>query len=467
MDPMAVQYEALPEEVGTGVVSAGVVLTRMAGWLDRLDPERSELAAQTRLEWAKAAREVADRAVALAQLLVAEADRANASLAAIGTPMSSWLSINAKLSKRESTGVLHRANALADHPRVGAAAAAGRIGAGQARAITDVLGSLEDRLDPGQRERAEQVMVGLADRLDADGLARAAGQVLAEVAPATAEELVEERLQREAEAALRSRSLVFSGPRDGSVAFRGSLPRVDAEAWMVQLDAYAQAQRRTALERRDPLDTNPTPEQRRADALAAMIHTHSAGGQAPSVAGDRPRVVVTLDYEALRRGASGAGLIADGVQLSAGELRRLCCDADLLPAVLGTHSEVLDIGRATRRVPPAIRAALVLRDGGCVFPGCHTRPSLCDAHHLTPWYQGGPTALSNLALLCRHHHGLVEPATLGLRDQWLIQLGPDGTPEAIPPRRQDPDRKPIRHQRFLARPSPEPQGKPPEGRPDG
>ncbi|WP_414703449.1 HNH endonuclease [Propionicimonas sp.] len=164
--------------------------------------------------------------------------------------------------------------------------------------------------------------------------------------------------------------------------------------------------------------------------------------------GDRPRIVVTLDYATLLADASAAGLIGDGEPLSAGDLRRLCCDADLLPAVLGGPGTVLDVGRDSRLVPADLRAALVLRDGGCAFPGCGARPSECEAHHVIPWWQGGITALPNLALLCHHHHGLVEPARYGVRDQWEIRIATDGLPEAIPPRRCDPDRRPLRHARH-------------------
>ena len=161
-------------------------------------------------------------------------------------------------------------------------------------------------------------------------------------------------------------------------------------------------------------------------------------------------MVVTLDYDTLLRDAAGAGLIGDGEPLSAGDLRRLCCEADLLPAVLGGPSAILDVGRDCRLVTPDIRAALVLRDGGCVFPGCNARPTECEAHHLIPWWKGGPTALWNLVLLCHHHHGLLEPARYATRDQWEIRIAADGAPETIPPRRYDPDRKPLRHARHQA-----------------
>ncbi len=443
---MAVQIEAR----SVGVVPAGAALTAITQWLDRVDPDRSALAPADRLAWAKVARVVADRASALAQVLVGEAERAQASERTSGTPMSSWLSVAGGLSKRESAGLLHRARALTDNPQVAEAAAAGRIGAGQAKAITDVLGSLAPQLDERQRERAQGVMVGLASQLDADHLAKAAGRVLAAVAPQNAEDLLEERLQREAEAAQRRRSLVFFNEGSGSVGFKGSLPRVEAEQWRVQIDAWVESLRRSAIERRDPVAGPLTPEQRRADALIAIIRAGENGERTPTTGGERPRLMVRIDYDALRRQAAGAGLIADDQPLSAGELRQLCCDAELVPAVMGGAGQVLDIGRESRTIPRAIRAALVLRDGGCSFPGCHTRPNVCEAHHLTPWYLGGPTSLGNLALLCHHHHGLLEPARFGIRDQWQIRIAADGLPEVIPPTRVDPARRPLRHQRHAA-----------------
>lgn len=447
---MAIQTEPLAaDEASTlGRLPVGAALASVQGLLDRLDDDRSRLDARSRLDYARVARQVAGRLEALAGLLIAEADAAQASQVAAGTPMSSWLALSQNLSKRESAGLLHRARELAQHPAVGEAAVAGQINPGQARAISGVLDQIGESLDPGQRSEAERLLVDLADRLDSDRLAKAGPQVLAVVVPRQSAELVAEQLQREAEAAHRNRSLVLVRDGHGSVRFNGSLPRTEAEAWLTLLDAHAESQRRTAAEERDPLAEPLTPQQRRADALIAMIHTHQQQRLAPNTAGDRPRIVVTLDYAALLRDAAAAGLIAEGDPISAGELRRLCCDAELLPAVLGGRSEILDVGRAHRLVTPGMRAALGLRDGGCVFPGCHTRPNVCEAHHITPWWAGGPTALSNLALLCHHHHAVVEPARYSTRDQWGIRIAEDGVPEAIPPRRFDQDRKPIRHRRF-------------------
>ncbi|MCA0295092.1 MAG: HNH endonuclease [Actinobacteria bacterium] len=83
-----------------------------------------------------------------------------------------------------------------------------------------------------------------------------------------------------------------------------------------------------------------------------------------------------------------------------------------------------------------------------MFPGCDAPPSACEAHHVVPWQQGGPTALWNLVLLCHPHHPTVEPARHSLRDQWQVRIAPDGYPEHLPPARLDPTRTPIRHHRH-------------------
>lgn len=430
-------------------LATAAVLDRMIGLLDRVEPDRGTLAPADRLALVTAARRVSGRVEALLCTLVAEAEAGDAAMRAKATPLSSWLAVSGTVSKREAAGLLHRSREIATHDRVRQAALAGEVQVNQARAIAGVLSQLPTDLDDGQRDQAEQLLVDLAGRLDATELSKSTGQVLAAVSPQSANEAEETRLQRAAELAHRQRGLRFF--RNGaSVRFDGSLPQADAEAWMAMLDAHAESQRRAILEERDPLAPPLTPEQRRADALIAMVAAHQVGKQAPAAGGDRPRVLVYLHYDRLQAEAAAAGLIADGAELSAGELRRLCCDAGVLPVVLGGDSEPLDVGREYRLVTPAIRAALTARDRGCAFPTCATRPAVCEAHHIVPWWQNGITALSNLVLLCHHHHALVEPAKNALRDQWQVRIAADGLPEFIPPRRLDPAQQPMRHRRLVA-----------------
>lgn len=430
----------------TGLLAAGSVIDQITALLDRVDPSRGGLDAATRLLWVRSARRAHERLGALTAMLVGEADRAHAAERTAGTPLSSWLGMGEVLSRREANAAVRAGRELAEHPELADAATGGRVTSGQSRAIGRVLDELAPQLDASQQAHAEQVMVELADRMDADQLRRAADTVLARVAPADANELLETKLQREYEAAVQGRSFRY-WHRGGSMHFEGSLPRLDGAQFIALVDAHTEKLRRTAVEARDPLLRVTTPEQRRADALISLVR--AAAHTKPDAGLGSARVVVTLDYEKLRADAAGAGLIGPDTKLSAGELRLLCCRAGLIPAVLGEASEPLDVGREARLVTAAQRTALTVRDGGCAFPGCDVPARRCEAHHVVPWWAGGATDLSNLVLLCHHHHGVVEPARYGIRDQWEVRIALDGLPEFVPPARYDSARDPVRHRRQI------------------
>ncbi len=137
----------------------------------------------------------------------------------------------------------------------------------------------------------------------------------------------------------------------------------------------------------------------------------------------------------------GAGLLAGGVAISPDTARKILCDANIIPVVCGGDSEVLDVGRSTSTIPVGIRRALVVRDQGCVFPGCDRPPSWADAHHCIYWSDGGETKLDNLVLLCRHHHDVIH------HDGWHAFIH-DRLPWFIPPAHIDPDQTPIQHARH-------------------
>jgi hypothetical protein len=118
------------------------------------------------------------------------------------------------------------------------------------------------------------------------------------------------------------------------------------------------------------------------------------------------QVFVHLDQDVLGSEGSWVATLDDGTRLPAESLRRLACDAGLVPTRTDETGALLDIGRRTRSIPSAIRRALWLRDRGCRFPGCGHKRFL-HGHHIQHWLAGGPTSLNNLVLLCSRHHRLL------------------------------------------------------------
>ncbi len=168
-----------------------------------------------------------------------------------------------------------------------------------------------------------------------------------------------------------------------------------------------------------------SPTQRRADAFTDLITRALAAGL-PDNGGHRPALYLTIDLNQLRDNHPGHTL--DGTPLAPSALRQAACDAGIIPAILGSTSQPLDIGRDTRTIPTGLRRALTLRDRGCAFPNCDRPPTWTDAHHITHWANGGPTALNNLVLLCPHHHRLTH------HQPWTITINPDtGHPHWQPP----------------------------------
>ena len=172
--------------------------------------------------------------------------------------------------------------------------------------------------------------------------------------------------------------------------------------------------------------------QRRADALEHMVERFLAGKCSGSAASAH-ELVVHIPHDALRDVPESTGASFEhGGRVAVETARRLGCDGALLGVVKGAQGEPLAVGRRTRAVPPAIRRALRVRDGGCRFPGCDRARHL-HAHHIRHWADGGETALGNLVTLCSFHHRQVHEGGYGVRvRQGGIEFTrPDG--RVIPP----------------------------------
>jgi hypothetical protein len=147
-------------------------------------------------------------------------------------------------------------------------------------------------------------------------------------------------------------------------------------------------------------------EQQQADALVLVAETALHHGIDPGTPSERYQVVVHVDAEVLADAeAPGQSVIEGGARVSAETSQRLACDASRVEMRHDADGVVVEVSPRTRTIPTALRRALAYRDHGCRFPGCDL--PFGQAHHIKHWAQGGPTTLSNLALLCRRHHRAV------------------------------------------------------------
>lgn len=364
-----------------------------------------------------------------------------------GLSVAERLHATNKVSRSSSRCDVRMARDLADRfPVVGQAWRDGRISGQQARGIVAGLKHLPLALSPSQLDACQADVVAFADRLDPDELRQVAERMAEVIDPERAEALEADRVERDARIAHARRSLVAVPDHHGSMLIKGQVPIADGELFLAQLNALMPSAASYQV-------TGEVPGRaaRRADALVRLCNIIANCGRLPDVGGDRPQVLLTLDLKALINGIGCATVLASGEPISAGQARRLSCDAHITPAVLGGASEPLDVGRTHRFFTKSIRAALVLRDQGCVFPGCDAPPLACEAHHRQPWWAGGDTSIANGVLLCPYHHRLVEPdPNRSAAVQWQILIDPaTGLPWFIPPRQIDTDQVPRLHHRFL------------------
>jgi hypothetical protein len=247
----------------------------------------------------------------------------------------------------------------------------------------------------------------------------------------------------------KSRALHVYQDEDGMVVIRG---RLEPEVGTLLMQALAAGrevlyQKARANEKAHGHETNSavdvsaetsTIAQQQADALALLAETALHHELDPGAPGARYQVVVHVDAPALADpDQPGQSVLEDGTHVSAETSRRLACDASRVVMRHDGDGHLMEIGARTRTIPPALRRALHHRDRGCRFPGCGVRYG--QGHHLHHWAQGGPTALSNLALLCRRHHRAVHEEGYKVdrqSDGTLRFVRPDGLPlpeSPVPP----------------------------------
>jgi hypothetical protein len=330
-----------------------------------------------------------------------------------------WLSWRVGLDLGAARERVRVARALGALPRIAQALARGEVSYSKVRAITRVA-----------TPENEVVLLGIGrggPTADVDRIVRGWRSV---------------DRKAEAEQSARRhnrRALQVYQDDDGMVVIRGRLaPEVGAlvmQALAAAREAlYQRARREASAESGEA--ARPPLEQQQADALALVAETTLHHGIDPGVSGERYQVVVHVDAPTLADpDQPGQSVLEHGAHVSAETSRRLACDASRVVMRHDEDGRLVEIGARTRTIPPALRRALHARDRACRFPGCTVR--FGQGHHIRHWAQGGPTTLSNLALLCRRHHRTVHEEGYQVErrpDGALRFLRPDGVPlPDVPP----------------------------------
>lgn len=397
----------------------------------------------------------------------------------------SWLRHAHRLSHSEAATAIKLGNVVEGRPRLGQAVSAGLVSGEQAIVIGEAVNRLSARVDASTVDAAEARLLDDARSFGPSDLKVLADRVLAHVAPEIADEELRRRLEETERRAYADRALTLSVDRvSQQTRISGRLP---AEMGAILAAALAPLAKRRASLMTEPLNAvdDRTASQRRADALIELCRVAGrspvagacrvaaacrvpggsdataddangdpgdpgGGATAASRIPRRPigrsgvTVNVTVDYDVLNE-KLGVGMLDNAQLLTPESVRRIGCDAGVLPAVMNSAGQVLDLGRTQRLWAGAARRAIILRDRGCVFPACDRPPEYTDIHHIKHWSRGGRTDLTNGALLCGFHHHLIH------HGDWQIRMGADGLPEVIPPAYIDPERKPLRN-RYHRRP---------------
>ena len=204
----------------------------------------------------------------------------------------------------------------------------------------------------------------------------------------------------------------------------------------------------------DPASTDPAVKDDRSyaqkllDGVIDCLKLAARTDTLPLNGGLKAQLIITTRQEDLdRTDNQGLAFTVHHGPVPLALFEQSLCDPDITRLSLGIGQEILNAGRTERLFTPAQRKLLLARDLGCSFPDCKATALWCEAHHITPWHQGGETNLNNAALLCSRHHTLIHTT------DWTMELI-GGTPHFTPPYLIDPTQTPRRNTYHHGLPKP-------------
>ncbi len=356
--------------------------------------------------------------------VLVSADRNEVGAESGATSTATWMAEATGSSPADCFRDVHLAHALdQDFDATRRSLAGGEIDSERAGAVVRAVTALTDEHDdlpPGTRAAAEAHLLGLARVHDARTLRRLGKRLFEVVCPEAADEREGRTLAQEEERARRLASLTLHDNGDGTAEGRFRLPTLHARLLKRALESLT-SPARTEERRQEPVaGTRPSYSTVLGRGLMELLERHLDVGSLPGSAGSPFTVVVTVNLEALQSGL-GVAVLDTGDRMSAGQARRLACEAGLIPMVLGGESMPLDLGRERRLFSKHQRIALAQRFGGCAGLTCDRPPSQTEVHHLDPWHRGGRTDLARGIPLCSAHHEMADhPQT------WQMTTRSDG-----------------------------------------
>ena len=375
---------------------------------------------RTLLHLAKAEAEL----TAMRLRMLAEADRSGDADDTAACTVADWVAVSTRQVRRDARSDLNLARKVDQHTHLSAAMASGGVNPDQARVIIRALDRLPTSGDfavtDEQLVRAEDHLIGVAASYDAKALSRLGMHLFEVIAPEVAEQFEGKVLADQEAAALKRTWLTMREDDEGTVHGRFRIPAMHGHMFTKAILAIASPARPThapdgpdASEGADGAD-GPEPSSQGEQVSTPVKHGLAfcqllealPADTLPTAGGASATIVVAMTLEQLLASLTEHGVcgLDTGGVITAGEARRLACTAGIIPMVLGGRSEPLDLGRKRRFHSPAQRLAMAHRDGGCTAVGCDRPPSMCQAHHDTPWSKGGPTTVGDGRLLCGHHH---------------------------------------------------------------
>lgn len=347
--------------------------------------------------------------------------------------LATWLAHHGHVRRGDAAADLRLATALdREQPVLAAALREARINLPQARVIAAAVAELPLHVGRDVIARAEAELVRLAADHDPKELTVLGRRILEIVDPQRFEDEERRKLDDAERRASEKQRLRIRALGDGTTRISGLVPDAVAARLTTYLHAFTnprlgdgtvRSNSATGDNQQQPGACsfgNPTSHPRRlAEAFGQLLETLDPS-RLPIHGGDATHVTVTIGLESLESGLGIAtldnGTSGDGLTtMTASQVRRLACTAQIVPAVLGADSEILDLGRAQRLFTKAQRRALLLRDTTCRTEGCDIPGTWAEAHHQIPWSQGGTTDLDNALLLCSRHHHRAHDATYDMR----------------------------------------------------